>query len=357
MNYSHQNKIITAETLAKEKPHLKVIDVSDWSYGKWLAFRSKGIGCSEVGTVLDHNEYLEPAIFFNQKTGRVNYGTVDNNAMFMGRFMEPHVGDLWRYYDISNGDWQSTAKNIENKTPLREFYKPAVYVINPKYPWLFASPDGLFWMKSYIKGLEIKTILSMAAKKYLEGIPTSYIFQCNALMMALDTDYWELAMLQDGRDFSVYPIERNDAIVNMIEENCSEFWDKVIRGREIRADINMFGVDSDEAQELELLYRDLEPEVLVKEERRFNEFLNERFKADPNKEILPNEEITSLVNERQQLKTNQKFSKESITQIDAKIKYFMGDHCKMETDSYRVSYNPDKNGRRSLRINELKESS
>ena len=77
---------ITAQTIKELRPNLEVIDVSDWDHGQWLAYRKDGIGCSEVGAMLDHNEYLEPIVLFNQKSGMTSYGTEDNNAMFMAEF-------------------------------------------------------------------------------------------------------------------------------------------------------------------------------------------------------------------------------------------------------------------------------
>ena len=334
------------------RPHLEVIDVSKWSRGQWLEYRKTGLGCSETGAMLDHNEYMEPIILFNQKTGMVASGIEDNNAMFMGRFMEDHVGTLWEHYDIEDGGWAKTAKNVESGTPLRKRYKPEIYVRNPKYPWLFGGPDGLFMHKGELAVLEIKTIMSMAAKKYKSGIPVSYIFQVHAYMMIFDINYCELAMLQDGREFSVYPMERNESVCTMIEEGGADFWKKVVEGRTLIKETKTISEENPRMGEIDVAYRSLEPKIKAKNERAFNEFLGERFKADPDAEVDSTKGINQMVRRHEGWKAKKKLATDKMTKYSAEVKYFMGEHCKiLHIPGYNVSYNPDKNGKRSLRIN------
>lgn len=346
-------KEITIETIKELRPNLEVVDVSGWSHGQWLEYRKDGIGCSETGAMLDHNEYLEPIVLFNQKTGMVKYGTEDNNAMFMGRFMEDHVGTLWEHYDIEDGSWEATCNNLEKVgQPLRKRYKPEIYVRNPKYPWLFGGPDGLFWHDGDLAVLEIKTIMSMAAKKYKNGIPVSYIFQVHAYMMIFDIDYCELAMLQDGREFDVYPIERNEKICTLIEEGGAEFWAKVLEGRDILKEMKVTAEEDPTMVIHDKAYRTLEPPIKVKNERAFNEFLGERFQANPDLEIESTRGINQAVRRHEGWKAKKKLAEEKMKKYSAQVKYFMGEKCKLlDCPGYGVSYNPDKNGRRSLRIN------
>lgn len=213
------------------KPHLDVTDVSDWDRQRWLAYRNTGIGCSEIGTILGMNKYEDAATVFSKKVGVINIGTVDNEAMFMGRVLEPVIQDLWEYYDPNLDTWEATCANMEARQKVREVIKPHVYVRNPKYPWLFGGPDGLFKHNNDLGVLEIKTISKFTSDQYEDGIPTSYIFQIHGYMMLFDIDYAEIAMLQDGRVLQVFPFDRNERICEMIDKTCTDFWDRVLKAR------------------------------------------------------------------------------------------------------------------------------
>lgn len=345
-----KNVELTIEFLKKEKPFLQVIDISTWSHSQWLDFRHNGIGASEIGTLLDMNDYTTPIELFNYKTGYVRTSDMDNNAMFMGRYLESVVGDLWCYYDINDGSWESLRDNYESeKTKVRNYCKPDCYVVNPKYPHLFLSLDGFFIHEGKICPLEIKTISKMSADKWETGIPQSYILQLHQAMIILESDYSELAMLMDGRIFNVYPIPLISSIAEHIKKESELFWDKVIRGRELVGLMRTVAEDVDIEEE----YRELEPPVKVLEDRAFNDFLHERFRAIPDKTIPHTEEIEQKIIEREEIREQEAEIGKIKSQLEAEIKYFMGDACRMETSYHRVTYNPDKNGRRTLRINKL----
>lgn len=247
------------------RPHLQIIDTSEWSKDQWLAFRMTGVGCSETGTILGHNNFEEPAILFAKKIGIIPVGTVDNEAMFMGRVLEDIVANLWQHHDMTSPNWENTARNMEEGVVVRRMLKPKMYVRNPKYPYLFGGPDGLFDNEGKLAGLEIKTIAGFAADKYTAGIPTSYIFQVYAYMMLFDVDYWEIAILKDGRTLNVIPFHRDERIITMIDDTCSKFWNNVVKAKKFYNEGNFAEVDK------------LEPEP--SDTKAYESYLNERFRS------------------------------------------------------------------------------
>ena len=122
--------MINTSKIKQLKPHLQITDISDWSKDKWLDFRKNGLGCSEIGTAMDLNAFMEPGILFAQKSGLQSSEGVDNNAMFMGRFMEEKVVQLWEHYDLDLPSWENTSYNFDNNIKLRTAYKPEIYAVN-----------------------------------------------------------------------------------------------------------------------------------------------------------------------------------------------------------------------------------
>lgn len=61
---------------------------------RWLAERRKGIGSSDIGTLLGVNDYQSQYELWLDKTGRAE-GEEQNEAMRRGNWLEPHVADYF----------------------------------------------------------------------------------------------------------------------------------------------------------------------------------------------------------------------------------------------------------------------
>lgn len=321
-------------SLSKIRPDLLITDVSKWSKGQWLDFRVNGLGCSEIGSVLGYNKYQEPAIVFAQKLGIIPTGSVDNEAMFMGRVLEPIIANLWEFYDPDDGTWSMTSINLEMGARVREVFKPEIYAQNPKYPWLFGGPDGLFVHDGDLAVLEIKTIAKFASDQYQSGIPTSYIFQIHGYMMLFETDYAEIAMLQDGRTLNVIPIERSPKVVEMILNECGEFWHRLEKAREL------YEMDGD--------WQQFEPKPTSS--KAYEEFLVDRFKAENNSIKEISDQCQYWVDKYQSFRDKESADSERKRFYANKIKYFMGEATELiGSIGANVSWREGKRGR-SFRI-------
>ena len=332
-----ENRQETIDLIKSTRPHLEVTDVGDWSKARWLDYRMGGLGCSELGTILGHNKYSEAAVVFAQKTGIVPAGTVDNQIMGWGRILEPIIVDIWQHYNPDIPTWEETESNRSQGIIIRKAMKPEIYVRNPKYPFLFGGPDGLFKHEGDLGVLEIKTISSMAADVYETGIPTSYVFQIMGYMMLFETEYAEITMLKDGRNFEVIPIERNDMIVDQIENECGEFWHRVEQAKELIED----GVD----------FTHLEPKPT--DTAVYESFLKERFRADAGTEIDPTNTVEFWVQKYLSFSKQEKEKEARKRYYSNKLKYFMGDAEVMDCDTAKVTWREGKRGR-AFRVNEKK---
>lgn len=323
------------QELKNLRPNLEIIDVSSWSHEKWLAYRMEALGCSDLGTSLGHNPWQEPAILFAQKVGIIPTGTQDNQAMFMGRVLEPIISNLWEHYDIDEPGWEECNNNLKAGIKKRTVFKPEIYVKNPKYPYLMGGPDGLFMKDGKLCVLEIKTISKYSADQYVSGIPTSYIFQIHGYMMLFDCDYAEIAMLQDGRELTVVPFERDERIVEIIEQNCSKFWDNILTARE-------FYLEQKDISHLE-------PEPTSSEV--YEQFLLERFKAHSGLEKDTSKSCQFWIDKFISFRDKEKSVAERKRLYSNKIKYFMGDATELiGVKDANVTWRPTSSGGRRFNV-------
>ena len=198
----------------------------------WFNFRTNGIGGSEISTVLGLNKYDTVTRTFYEKIKAIPPRQIDNSKMFFGRYMEDKIGDLWQYFDGSEDGW---IENYKNNKIIRKCRNINGYVVNPDYPWLFASLDRVINIAGGINlltgekltteaVLEIKTLSYWSASMWTDGIPISYLLQVHQYMIIMETDYAELAILKDGNTFSVEKVQRDEDLCKRIIDISKSFW-------------------------------------------------------------------------------------------------------------------------------------
>jgi predicted phage-related endonuclease len=311
----------------------------------WLNYQLLRTGGSTASALLGLNEYSSAAEVFYKYIGEQGQKQADNLPMLFGRCLEPVVRDLWQYWE---GTPESMLANhaIGKKVQEVEYIDDLTILVSPDYPWLHCNLDGR--IISNYEGregiLEIKTISSYAADKFQDGIPPAYIIQVHVYMIVTGYRYAEIAMLQDGRKFDVYPIEYNENIAEQIIERTKAFWDKVNLAKAIMA--------SDLPRDAKLAeVAQYEPEV--EDTKAYESFLKERFKANPE---LPAIEGSQ---EHWEWAQGHEAVKPKIKELEAeqllyrnKLIRTMGEREVINFDEAgTVTYRANKNGARTLRIN------
>lgn len=260
---------------------------------EWMAFRQRGIGGSEVRTVLYADDYSDPLVLYYQKLG-IKKEIRDNEAMFHGRNLEEYVAKCWEYYDDLKDEFgvPGYVKNMNEGTKIRRCKNLNAIVVNKKYPWLFANVDRIINKKGGFKLstaeplteegiLEIKTTEGFAANKWEGGIDPSYLTQLNMYLLLMELEYGEIAVLKNGRYLNVYPFERNNEICNMIIEQTHDFWyNHVVPARkwiEKKAHAELIG-DLSLVEECKRQIQDLEPPVGSNDAAE--DFVKENYKRD-----------------------------------------------------------------------------
>lgn len=235
---------------------------------EWHAFRLNGIGGSEIASCLKMSEYKPSIQLYYEKAGIVDPPHFKNEAMFHGTHLESYVGECWKHW------WDDEyMDNYNDGNVIRDYFKPSGYITNPKYPHLFASVDGII-PKGQKKmfgeeldkpgGLEIKNMSKMAIDKWETSIPPYYMLQMQLYMLVLEIDYFEIAILKDGRYLSVEYVLRDDDICDKIANISKDFWENMVVPARIahkKSDESLVSGDQKAYNNYQDIISRLEPEV------------------------------------------------------------------------------------------------
>ena len=308
--------------------------VEKWTESQWLKYRDNGLGGSEAGCVLEQVTYKSPSELFCEKTGLLKPKKFDNHHMSMGRIMEPIVAKLWQYYDPDVSKDLRTHSNYNNDELIRPCFEAPYYVHNEKYPYLFGSPDRLFFQHGEMAVLEIKTINGMVMKSYEDKIPLSYIIQVHVYMMLLECSYSEIVFLVDGRNLIVEPVERDEELCDIIESECKKFWRQVVIARE------RMNLGDEKGAE------DLIPESKASES--YYSFANKMWPDSDSEVKKMSKAIEKKVEKYLTYKDAMNLNKTKANEEACAIKSYMKSTEIIESEKYKVTWKTTNAGRRLL---------
>ena len=192
-----------------------VIIIRPKSREEWLQLRSKGIGSSEVGTLVGVNPYETPYQLWRRKKG-LDAPKAETFAMKAGHYLEEAVARFWqdetgkRVIKRSAGDWV-----------IRRADKPIFQV----------SPDRTYWLgdsKADGRGiLECKT-----TQKVIDGddLPRTWFCQVQYQLGTAGVERGSLAWLTAGREFGYKDIKLVPDFYKWICEEVERFWMDYIEG-------------------------------------------------------------------------------------------------------------------------------
>jgi putative phage-type endonuclease len=310
---------------------------------EWHEHRKNGLGASSAAIVCGLSPYKPTKMqLFYEKVGTMEPDRTMSAPAFHGIHQEDYVANIWKYYD---GTEDGYMENFENNKIIRQAQNLVGFVQNPKYPHLYCNLDRVIKKGSRklnddgtlsdeitttLCPLEIKTMNSFVYKKY-DGVPDMYIVQVHQQMMIMECDYAEIAILIDGRGFKVFPIERNEDIVDMITERTYDFWSRVLQGRQalIQAEMAKEDDDFEKYHDYIGVIQQLEPEP--DDNENYSTFLSDTHTVEQeimmgNDDLLGQvqhlqtvkEMIKQLEKEKRELenKVKNEFRKESVEKIE-----------------------------------------
>jgi predicted phage-related endonuclease len=262
---------------------MKLIKIKYKDHADFLVKRGEidGIGASDLSAILGLNEYKSAIEVFYEKIGMKEKKSFDNPSMYRGRLLEAIVvKDYWEYYDPENPDMDSLLGNVAIGRKIRTAKDYKYIVINPKYPWLYCSPDFAYGKDGLI---EVKTVIGFAHARWEAAVPPAYIMQLQQQLLLTGKKHGEIAILKDATFFDSIPFEANKTLQESIVEKTRVFWEKVLQAREIIAS----GVDK------KLIDREialLEPEP--DDSKAYEQFLKEKYNPEVQVTTIQGDEIS-----------------------------------------------------------------
>lgn len=243
------------------------------THEEWLKDRNNGIGGSDVGTILGLNKWKSPYQLWLEKTNQVQQEYTESEPAYWGNVLEEVV-----------------AKEFQERTGKKVMRRNQVFE-HEKYPFLRANIDR--WVIGENAILECKTANQFLGKEWEnEEIPTTYLCQVQHYMNVLNADKAYIAVLIGGQKFIWKEIERDQELIDLIQERLTEFWENNVLGNQ-------------------------EPQI--DGEASTSEFLKNKYNETEEKETILNESFDSLIVQKNELKESKKSIEQVIRQIDNQI--------------------------------------
>lgn len=177
------------------------------THEEWLELRSKYIGGSDASSVVGLNPYSSPYTLWAEKTGK-KPSFEGNLATEVGTFLEEFIARKFE---------QETGKKVR---------KVNQSILNSNYPWAIANIDREVVGEN--AGLEIKSTSELNMKNFKNGeYPATYYCQCMHYMAVTGKKKWYLAVLIGNREFKVFEIKRDEEEIAALMSAEKDFWELV----------------------------------------------------------------------------------------------------------------------------------
>lgn len=250
----------------------------EMTHDEWLLDRRKGIGGSDVATILGLNKWKSPYQLWLEKTNQVEIEYTESEPAYWGNILEEVVAKEFQ---------ERTGKKVRRRNQVFE---------HKDYPFLRANIDRDIVGENAI--LECKTANAYLSKDWDgEEIPLSYLCQVQHYMNVLNREFAYFAVLIGGQRFVWKKVERDQELIDLITNRLVDFWETNVQ-------------------------QNIEP--LIDGSESTTEFIKEHFKEEGTQEITLPSEFDDLIESKRQLKEAEKQLKKEIAQIENKIKVTLG---------------------------------
>ena len=181
------------------------------SHDEWLSARRKGIGGSDVSALLGISPWAEPIDVYLDKIG-MSEPKEDNAAMKRGRYLEPHVANMYR--DITHRKVKRINKILTHKT------RP--YMLGNVDRIILGDDSG----ERSTGILEIKCPGVAGYQKIQhEGLPGTYIAQVQHYLAVTGYGWASICVFSaELWDMMYFDVLRDEKLIAEIESRCEDFW-------------------------------------------------------------------------------------------------------------------------------------
>jgi putative phage-type endonuclease len=201
-------------------PKILIEDTSDRQ--AWLKARTKGVGASDIATIMGINPYKTPLELWAEKTGKIERSTEMSDAAFMGLELED---DLLRLFTRKTGidcfEDQKLYQHDEDEIAL-------------------CTPDGYYMEGELRVPLQLKTSTENSKKWKEEGLPLWVVCQVMWEMYVLDAPKSVVFPYLAGNAAKAEPIELEyeHDFLTACKSQVDQFWKLIVEDRQPEATEN-----------------------------------------------------------------------------------------------------------------------
>lgn len=179
----------------------------------WLEYRNKGIGGSDVGTIMGLNKYKSAVQLWLEKSDLIEAEKVDNDAVHFGHVLEETVAKEFE---------RRTGKKVRNRNQILQ---------HPEHPFMLANLDRVVVGEKAL--LECKTASEYMKDKWEDDeIPAGYLLQVMHYLAVTGYEKAYIAVLIGGNKFVWKEIDRDEELINIIIAKEKHFWEVNVLGGE-----------------------------------------------------------------------------------------------------------------------------
>lgn len=321
-------------------------------YSKWLEFRTRGVGASDVSVILGYNEYQCNLELFYEKIGMPTFG-FESLAALVGQESEDMIAMFWSHWE---GTERSIVENKKKGRVVREFEDIKAYAVNSDMEYLFASMDRKILQYGAFNtpgALEIKNTQRTIIDRYEDKIVPAHIIQNLVQIFTCNYEFGEIAYFLDNKSFHVvqfHDLSDYGGLIEQIKSEVTLFWDCVVKGRKLWTE----RVDA-EHRMLQRRVMEIDNEIAkieppVQNTNVYLAYLTEKFKnRKANKNVIKGStEMYQAAKTHKEIKMQIEDLKSKLLVEEITLKNALGTNSKMEFEKGMgyVSWAPSVNGAR-----------
>jgi putative phage-type endonuclease len=168
---------------------------------EWHELRSKGIGGSQVGTILGLNPWESAYTLWAKLSNKIEDSFEQNEKMRWGTIVEPLIFSEWGL-----------------RNPEYKMYTTGTWADG----WKHANPDGILELDGKFGLLEIKT-----AGYRWDTVPEHYQAQCMWYMHLLGLKWCKVVVLFQGNQLETFHLDYDPEFAFYMTSLVEKFWDNL----------------------------------------------------------------------------------------------------------------------------------
>ena len=186
---------------------LRLVSTVGMQEEEWLRIRRQGIGGSDIAAIAGVHPWRSPLSVYLEKMGELE--PEENEAMRWGRILEPIV-----------------AQEFARRYPDYQVRRVNAVLQHPEVPYFLANIDREVRRRGSQPGvLEIKTSSAWMGGRWHNEVPDHVMAQVQWYLGITGYTWAVVAVLIGGNDYREFEIERDDEVIELLQQIGKKFWE------------------------------------------------------------------------------------------------------------------------------------